>query len=277
MNLPSAVRDADLVLLALPMDQIRETIAVIAPDLKEGVVVMDTGPVKDVVAAWAGELLPAGRHYVGLTPVINPAYLNLDSAGLEAARADLFHDGMMGIVAPPRTPSEAIKLAADLAQLLGSIPMFADTIEIDSLMAATHTLPQLLGAILLNLTVDRPGWREARKVAGRAYAQVTAPASQMDEPAALQDSAVLNRENVLRVLDGAIAELEALRSEIAREDTLSIQTRLEQARRGHEVWLQQRKQANWAAEETGSSVEPPTTQDVLGRFLGLGRKPKGKK
>jgi prephenate dehydrogenase len=64
INLPSAVEDADLVLLALPVDQIRETLEVVRDDLKEGAVVMDTGPVKQVVASWADELLPPGRFYV---------------------------------------------------------------------------------------------------------------------------------------------------------------------------------------------------------------------
>ncbi len=48
-NLPSAVRDADLVLLCLPVSQVRETLEFIAPDLKEGAVVMDTSPVKSGV------------------------------------------------------------------------------------------------------------------------------------------------------------------------------------------------------------------------------------
>jgi len=77
INLPASVRDSDVILLALPIDQIRETIEIIAPDLKEDVVVLDTAPVKEVVTAWAKELLPTGRYYVGLTPVLNPSYLLL--------------------------------------------------------------------------------------------------------------------------------------------------------------------------------------------------------
>ena len=70
INLPASVREADIVILALPMDQIRDTLAIIATELREDAVIMDTGPVKEVVSAWAGELLPPKRHYVGLTPVL---------------------------------------------------------------------------------------------------------------------------------------------------------------------------------------------------------------
>mgnify|MGYP001820849548 FL=1 len=109
INLPSAVEDADLVLLSLPMDQIHETLSVIAPELKPGAVVMDTGPVKEVVAGWALEMLPEERYYVGLTPVLNPEFLHGIESGVDAAHADLFRDGLVGIVSPPGVPSEAIK------------------------------------------------------------------------------------------------------------------------------------------------------------------------
>ena len=276
INLPSAVRQADIVLLSLPMDQIRDTIDTIAQDLKEGAVVMDTGPVKEVVAAWAGEMLPTGRYYVGLTPVLNPAYLHIPESGLSAARVDMFRDGMIAIVAPPRTASEAIKLAADLTRLLGAAPLFADPLEVDSLMAATHILPQLMASALLNATVDQPGWREGRKLAGRAYAEATGPVAHMSVPKTLCSSALLNHENVLRWMDSMIATMQALRMDIENMDGDALEARLERARQGREQWWVQRQAANWAAEETAPAVEAPTSSEVFGRLLGLGRKPKPK-
>ena len=172
-NLPRSVENADVVLLTVPVDQMRETLEIIAPDLKEGCVVLDTAPVKDAVIVSAGELIPAGRFYVGLVPVINPKYLLETTAGLDAAHADLFQGGLMAIITPRGATSEAVKLATDLAKLVGATPLFFDMVELDSLMAATHLLPLLLSAAMLNSTVDQPGWIEARKVAGRAFAEVT--------------------------------------------------------------------------------------------------------
>ncbi len=114
--------------------------------------------------------------------------------GLEAARADLFQGGLMAIVTPATTNSAAIKLAADLTRLLGAMPLFADPLEVDGLMAATHLLPQLMAAALLNATVDQPGWREGRKFAGRAYAEATAPAVLPWDSHSLAAAALLNRE-----------------------------------------------------------------------------------
>mgnify|MGYP001815365723 FL=1 len=271
INLLSAVEDADLVLLALPVDQIRETLEAFKDDLKPAAVVMDTGPVKQTVSSWAADLLPEERYYVGLTPVLNPVYLHDINSGAEAAHPDLFRDGLVGIVSPPGTPSEAIKLAADLTRLLGATPLFADPLEMDGLVAATHILPQLMAAGLLNSTVDQPGWQEGRKIAGRSYAEVTAPVMYPSEPSTLSTAAMLNKENVIRVLDGAVAAINAIRSDLSNDDVKTLEERLNRAREGRQVWLNGRLAANWAADET-TSVEPPTASEVFGRFIGRGKK-----
>ena len=274
-NLHKAAREADLVLLCLPVDQLHETLRMIAEDLKDGAVVMDTGPAKEAASAWAMELLPAGRYYIGLTPILNPAYLHASDSGIEAARADLFQDGLMAIVAPHQTESAAIKLAADLTRLVGAHPLFADPVEMDGLMSATHLLPQLLAAALLNATIDQPGWREARKVAGRAYAEASAPIAHLaNEPKALGASSILNRENLLRLLDGTIAALEAMRGDIDEKDEAALNERLKRAREGREIWWAERQTGSWG--DGAAEVDIPETPGTISRLFGLGRNPKTK-
>jgi prephenate dehydrogenase len=273
INLLSAVENADMVLLSLPVDQIQETLNLIKDELKPAAVVMDTGPAKQTVATWAQELLPEERYYVGLTPVLNPLFLHDIDSGAEAAHPDLFRDGLMGIISPPGTPSEAIKLAADLTRLLGATPLFADPVEMDGLVAATHILPQLMSAGLLNATLDQPGWQEGRKIAGRSYADVTAPIMYPTLPSSLTSAAMLNRENVVRVLDGVVAAITAMRNDISNEDHEMLDERLNRAREGRQVWENGRLAANWAAEEM-TAVDAPTASEVFGRLIGRGRKKK---
>lgn len=45
-NLPSSVENADLVILALPVNEIRETLGHIAQDLRKDAVVVETSPSK---------------------------------------------------------------------------------------------------------------------------------------------------------------------------------------------------------------------------------------
>lgn len=105
-----------------------------------------------------------------------------------------------------------------------------------------------MAAALLNATVDQPGWREARKLAGRAYAEVSGPIEHLSEPASLALTAQLNRENMLRVLGSVIASLETLHRDIQEENYTALSKRLERARKGRDRWWHERQEANWAFE-----------------------------
>ncbi len=272
-NLPSAVRQADVVFLAEPLPQSRETLQTIALDLKPGAVVIDTAPAKVSNAAFAAQTLPAERHYVALTPTLNPAYLEDAAQGIEAAHADLFKNSLMVITAPPGTHAEAIKLVSDLVGLLEARPLFGDPYELDGLLAASQTLPQLTAAALLNATTHQPGWRENRKVAGRAYARGTRPILDADGPQALAQSALQNPENVARVLADLMNELDELRAALVSGDEARLVELLEQAAQERANWLQQRLEAEWESEK----YPPPDSALVggqwIGRLIGIGKKP----
>ena len=109
--------EADVVLMALPTDQMRAAMEQIVPRMNENAVLMDTALSKELVATWAKDTFGIGGRYVGLTPVINPIYLMSTSSGIQSARADLFHNGMIAISAPLHTDPAAIQLAADLTRL----------------------------------------------------------------------------------------------------------------------------------------------------------------
>jgi len=248
-RLKSIIENSDIVLMALPTDRIRQMMEEFGPLMKEGAVLMDTALSKEMVATWAKELLPEGCHYVGLTPVINPDHLTKKETGIDGARADLFQNGMIAITSPLNTDSKALKLAADLTRLLGAAVLFADMLEVDSMMTATHIVPQLMAAALLNATVDQPNWRDAGRMAGRAYAEVSGPIQNLGLPGTLTANAMQNRDHVLRVLNSVIASIENLRNDIAGEDTEALTERLERARKGRNQWWQDRQPGN--SQQTG--------------------------
>jgi prephenate dehydrogenase len=210
------------------------------PLMKPGTILLDTALNKEMVATWAAELLPDGCSYVGLTPVINPDYLVSTTSGIDSASADLFHNGMIVITSPPNTDAKAIKFAADLTQLLDASVLFADIVEVDSIMTATQIVPQLMAAALLNATVNQPNWQEAGKMAGRAYAEVSGPIEHLGLPSTLAANALQNREHVVRVLNSVIASIKTLRDDINAEDADTLNQRLESAYQGREKWWQNR-------------------------------------
>jgi prephenate dehydrogenase len=276
INLISAVSEADLVILAIPLDQVEETMKLIAPELRSGAVVMDTSPLKELVTQWAAEYLPQGRYYVGLTPVINPEHLYSTNTGFGAANADLFKQGLIAIVAPPGTTSEALKLATDLTSLLGANPYFADILEIDGLVAATHLLPQIMAASLITATVDQPGWREGQKIAGKHYAGTTTSLLGENETKSLGTVAVLGKKNVVRVLDNLIMVLQSIREGVVSEDKEFLDELLNHAIEGRAQWWVNRQSLGSISDEM-PATELPTSGDMLGRLIGVRKKAKPKK
>ncbi len=274
-HLPTAVKDARLVILAIPFSQVRETFEFIAPDLKPGTVVLDTSPIKSNVAKSAKELLPEGCSYVGLVPALSPESLHNLQFGLDAAKPDLFTNSLFLVDTPPGTSEEAMVLAMDFVRLLGAEPLLTDIIESDGLMATTHLLPQLVAAALLNATVDQPGWQEARKVAGRAYAAVTAGLAYQDEIDSLRLSVLHNRENVVRSLDAAIATLRGLRDDIDKGDDDGVAARLESALAGRQRWLSERVAGDWKNEMRSEALDMPSFSERL--FGGMFVKKNNKK
>jgi len=276
MNLPASVEGANVVILSLPLGEIRETLGFIARDLQEGTVILDTAPAKATVAAWFKELLPQGRFYVGLTPAAGAEFLHGTELGVESARADLFSKGLFLVNAPHSTPGEAVKLATDLVALLGAQAMISDEVEADGLLAAVHTPPQLASAALLDATVSQPGWGEARKIAARPYASATAAAAYHDEARSLGEAALDNRENVLRMLDAYMDSLQKLRDHIESPDAKSLTGFLENAVKARDQWLAERTRADWQTVETAEvqSFGDKLSHMFLGNMMERTRKKK---
>ena len=267
LNLHEAVEGADLVLLALPADQIIPTLQLILPDLKAGCVVLDTSPIKEPRSAWLKEHFPAGRFYVGLTPVIGPRYLMSDEFGIAAARADLFHDSLLGIVSLPGLTGAAIGTASDLADLLKAEHLFIEATESDSLMAAVHLLPQVMASALLNLTVNRPGWLEGRKLAGRPYALVSAPSGTSDTSQGLTHAALDGGPHLLRLLDELQGELAFLRQAIADQDAEKLQSYFSKSSIAGAEWWADRSLGNWAEREKRPDQEIPSAAEWMNRIF----------
>jgi len=265
-NLPAAVREAKIVILALPLAAIRETLTIIAPDLQEGTLILDTAPAKATVAAWAKELLPPGRHYIGLSPAINPEYLHGTEFGVKAARADLFERGLMVVTTPVGTPGNVFDLTLELVALLGAKPLLMDTVEADGIFSAMHTLPQLAAAALLDATVDKPGWLEARKLGGRPYTTVSAGLAYHDDVRSLGESAFENRENMVRLLNAYITSLINLRDGIEANDREAVLLQLDEAWRGRVRWFDERISAEWLKGE-GQPIDAPSFGERVNQML----------
>jgi prephenate dehydrogenase len=264
-NLISAASRADMIILAIPATEIRETLELIANDLKEGCVIHDTAAVKVPVLQWADELLPASVSYVGGDPILFG-----DEAGIEAARADLF-SGMQYCITPSaRASAEAVKLVTDLVAMTGAIPHYIDPYEHDGLIGATEHLADILAVSFLRALSASGGWRDMRRMAGATFDRVTCFSSA--NPAEYRGRALLNRDNILRWIDNVQAQLSQFRVLVERGDGGAIEEWYAQEMETRLLWLQDRANQNWG--DMPETTDIPSSGEFISEMLfgGLARR-----
>ncbi|MBX3036340.1 MAG: prephenate dehydrogenase [Anaerolineales bacterium] len=272
-NLPSSVENADLIILAIPVHQIYDTLKYIAQDIKNDAVLIELSPVKAEVAKWAKEILPAHCHYVGLVPAIGPGYLDKIETPQDAPQADLFTRSVFLLSAPTGTPGEAIKLASDFVKLLGANTLLTDFVESDGLISSAYLLPQLVSASLLDSTINQPGWQEAQKVAGRAYFAASSAFSETDDAETLTSLSFQNRENLIRALEQMIRSLVNLRDELENKDEESFKALLKTVQQGRSDWMNERIKGEWGAIKEEKVGRVSLTETLLGSALSKRFKP----
>lgn len=273
-NLPRSVENADLIILAIPVHQIRETFGYIAQDIKKDAVVIELTPVKAEVFKWAKELLPAHAHYIGLVPSLNAGYLDKIETPQASGKADLFTRSIFLLSAPTGTPEAAVKLVTDLVGLLGGNILLTDVTESDGLVAAAYLLPQLASASLLDATIDQPGWQEAQKVTSRAYFSASSAFTEGDDAETLHQLAFQNRENLIRALDRMIQSMLVLRDDLENKDEEAFLAFLKEVQQGRAKWLKERLKGEWGAPQAEKVEKASFMESFLGSALSKRFRPK---
>lgn len=272
-NLINAVSNADRILLALPVSEIRETLDAIKQDLKPGCLLLDTANVKVPVLRWAAELLPDNVHMVGGHPI-----LVAEDPGISGARADLFQDKLFCLTAGQREDDMAVRLAADFVEALGAKPFFLDSVEHDGMMAAVEHLPSLLAGALMDAARKSPAWTDMRKLAGSQFYTSTLVLAGDGQAAAR--ACLANREHVLRWIDEMMGQLGAWRESLLEEDQETLAQAFDQGLEARRKWLEAQARGVWEEPDAAMS-EIPTTGSQMRQLIGLGglgrRPPKPKR
>lgn len=271
-NLIEACASADVVILAIPFDQVKPTLKAIGQELKPGCVVLDTSFLKQPVIEWADSYLGESAHFVGIALGINPAAMLDEKPGPDGARLDLFSKSPCCVMPAPSCRPEAVKTAQDVAILLGADPYFLDPAEYDGVSTAVNLMPALVAAALLGSVTSSPSWREMRRLSARALLNLSQPLEAGG--AALALAAVQNQANTVHWLDTTIAELQRLREQIKEEDLELLTARLGALYQERENWLVDWELNRW--EKLPASDVPQAGGLLTHLFGGLAR-PRQKK
>ena len=178
-----------------------------------------------------------------------------------APRADMFDKTTFVVAAGATTDPSALELAANFVESIGAQPLFMDPVEHDGLIAGVEQLPQLLGLATVHMLAAAPGWTEARRLAGRTFAQSTDSGRSAENLYAAMRG---NRANLLMRLEQFERELAAWKAWLtadgdangdadggAGDETADhpLQAAIADSRAERERWVEQAQLHDWAVGE----------------------------
>ena len=148
-DMVTGAREADCLVLCVPVLTIVPLLAQMAPHLKPGCIVTDVGSTKSKIVKEAEEVLAGRNPFVGGHPMAGS-----EEAGVDAADADLFVGATYVLTDSRNTDMAALHKLTDFASALGAEVLTMGRNDHDHWVAMISHLPHLLAAALV-LTSDK--------------------------------------------------------------------------------------------------------------------------
>ena len=228
----SALERADVVLVAVPVQQTAAVLASIAPHLPPGAVLTDAGSTKqDVIAAARAALGPRIAQFVPAHPIAGA-----ELTGVDAAKATLYH-GRTVVLTPLQETRPAATALVEAAWLAcGAKVVRMSPARHDAVFAAVSHLPHALAFALVHMIAMRADADELFGQAGAGFRDFTRIAS--SSPEMWRDICVGNRAALLAELDAYAEALAALRALVAAGDAEGLEQVFAAARTARNRWLE---------------------------------------
>lgn len=222
--LREAVADADVVVLAAPVDAIETLGRHAARFMRPGSVLTDVGSSKARIVQALGRAMPRGVAFVGAHPLAGS-----ERRGIEAARADLFTGSICVVTPTGRTPRRARDVVTRLWKPLVRRVVTMDPARHDRLLAAVSHLPHLLAFSLVRATS-----REALAIAPRSFLDATRVAQ--SDPDLWDDILLSNRAAIATAMGRFEREWRTLRRAITSRDQRRLVRLLAEAQRERQAF-----------------------------------------
>lgn len=216
---PSACRDADLVVVATPVDRIAELGIVAAKESRPDALVTDLGSTKaEIVKAVEADRLARGK-FVGAHPIAGG-----ERTGAEHAREDLFRGRPVVLTPTSNTDLGRLARSAELWRSLGGQVVVMSPEDHDRNLASTSHVPHLVASTLAGLLPE-----DARELVGSGWLDTTRIAS--GDPEMWVSICLANRYAIADVLDQATCSLRLFREAVLAGDRDELFRLLEAAKR----------------------------------------------
>lgn len=232
-SLADAVHDAQIVVVATPVQAVREVLHQLAGLLPAGAVVTDVASTKAQVATWAAELLPSTVSYVGGHPMAGK-----EQSGAAAGDPELFKDAIYCLTVAPSARQDAVNAVEALVRTVGAKPYYIDPDEHDAYVAGISHLPFMLSVGLIEITSRSPAWKEMAALAASGFRDVSRLAS--GDPEMHRDISLTNPVGLSRWINEMVEFLLDVRNQIESGDAEAIEALLRRAKQQRDGWLETR-------------------------------------
>jgi prephenate dehydrogenase len=223
--------DADLVLLAVPVGQMRAVMRAIAPLLGPGTVVTDAGSTKeDVVGLARRELKGALSRFVPGHPIAGT-----EKSGAEAAFAGLYRGRRVVLTPLKENEPGALALVRAAWERCGASVSELEPREHDAVLAAVSHLPHLLAYALVDQVARHKNAKQLFSYAAGGFRDFTRIAS--SHPEMWRDICLANKKALLAELKRYGGELGRVRKMLERGDAKALEALFSGARGARDRWL----------------------------------------
>jgi cyclohexadieny/prephenate dehydrogenase len=200
-----AVKDADLVIVSVPVGSSGAVAEQIAPHLKAGAVVTDAGSTKRSVIEQMQPHLPANVHFIPAHPIAGT-----EKSGPDAGFAELF-EGRWFILTPPEGTDETeIAKLTGFWEACGSKVDRMDAEHHDLVLAIVSHLPHLIAYNIVGTADDLQTVTESEviKYSASGFRDFTRLAA--SDPTMWRDVCLHNKDAILEMLARFSEDLAAL-------------------------------------------------------------------
>jgi len=226
-DLANAVRGADLVLLAVPMGAMRETLLAMQAGLSAATIITDAGSVKgSFVSDVRGVLSDCSRVVPG-HPIAGT-----ENSGVEAAFATLYQGRRVILTPLEESDASAVAAVQALWQQTGAEVECLSVEHHDRVLAATSHLPHMLAFALVDTLLELQEREEIFRYAAGGFRDFSRIAS--SDPRMWRDIALANRESLLAVLAGFQENLGQLSEAIQMQDGEALEALFQRAKTGRD-------------------------------------------
>ena len=195
-NIQSAVKDSDLIILAIPLSSYKEVLLSAKDFFKKEAIITDTGSVKKEVNKIFENFNLSNVSWIASHPIAGT-----EESGPSAGLKDLFKDRWTIVCSDKKTEKDKIEKLKKFWEFLGSKVKFMSIDDHDYILALTSHLPHAVAynIVITAINTDEKFKDEIIKYSAGGLRDFTRIAS--SDPLMWRDIFIDNSENIIKILD----------------------------------------------------------------------------